>query len=121
MLILSINSMFAVGDLIYSQDINCWGNHSKYIHFGKVTKITKTGMFSVNILEKIPHIENEQTMSDNYEKHTVVTPGTHIIDHITLNQQGVVRGKKFGTGDYVKFEKYTPTLTLIEEIDLIGQ
>lgn len=51
----------------------------------------------------------------------VMTPGTEVIDHIVLNPDGSVRGKNFGTGLYMTFDRYTDDLILTEEIDMGGQ
>ena len=110
---------FAIGDMVYCVDQNCWGNHSTYIHFGKVKKITRAGRFNVDIFENIPHPEHEKTKYYPMEEsHTVVTPGEKIVDSVILNADGTVRGKNFGTGGYMTFEKYLPTMTLMENIDL---
>lgn len=114
--------MFAVGDMVYCVDQNCWGNHSTYIHFGKIKKITRTGRYNVDIFENIPHPEHEKTKYiPMFERDTVVTPSDKIVDQIVLNADGTVRGKNFGTCQYMVFEKYSPTMTLMEEIDLGGQ
>ena len=113
--------MFALGDIIYAEEQHCWGECSRYIHFGKVKKITKTGRFIVDILDNILNENHEQTKKTihNYYYMRVVTPGMNIGDSVTLNSDGTVRGDKFGYKSYVKFEKYDDSLTLIEEIDML--
>lgn len=115
--------MFAVGDLIYTEDRNCWGESSMYVHFGKVTKITKTGRFIVDILDNVFNESHERTKKDEHGRYynKVVTPSTIVVDKVTLNSDGSLRGKNFGTGLYMKFKKYTNDLILVEDIDMGGQ
>lgn len=115
--------MFAVGDIIYSEDRNCWGESSMYVHFGKVAKVTKTGRFIVDILDNVFDETHEKTKKDKCGRYynKVVTPSTTIVDRVTLNSDGSIRGKNFGTGLYMKFHKYTNDLILVEDIDMGGQ
>ena len=109
-----------IGDLIYAEDQNCWGNHSKYIHFGKVMKITKTGRIAVDILKNVivSTTRNPTNSIDDYDN--VVIPGSNITCHITLNSDGTVRGKNF-SDNYITFVKYSPELILKELFDMGGQ
>lgn len=115
--------MFAVGDIIYTEDRNCWGESSMYVHFGKVVKITKTGRFVVDILDNIFDETHEKTRKDEFGCYynKVVTPSTTVCDRVTLNTDGSIRGKNFGTGLYMEFKKYTYDLILVEYIDMCGQ
>lgn len=53
--------MFTIGKLVYAEDRNCWGEHSKYIHFGRVAKITRTGRINVDILNNVFNETHEQS------------------------------------------------------------
>lgn len=114
--------MFAVGDIVASEDLNCWGDHSKYIHFGRVRKITPTGQFCVEILDHVRHMDHAQTIINQEQHDTVVTPGPNIMRLIHLTPDGIIRDRYFGSAaGHAQFERYDPHKVYVEAIDMCGQ